>query len=73
MNEEEKTNNKNTYKIKTIYISNILYLIFAIILLWTLVSSTIQSFKCESLTQTQIFKNIPNSFVMNWYECDKKF
>lgn len=54
-------------KLKTIAKS-----IFYLIILWGVISSYIQRFKCENLTETQLFKRIPNSFVCDWVECDKK-
>lgn len=40
-----------------------------IILLWVGVTTIIQMFKCPELTQTEIFLNIPKSFMLNWKNC----
>ena len=46
-------------------------ILFFSVLIWTSISSLIQRFKCESLTETELFKHIPNSFVCNWQNCAK--
>ncbi len=54
-------------------ITNILYIIFVSFWIWMSITSTIQGFKCDSMTRTQLFKRIPQSFVCNWIECDNKY
>lgn len=49
---------------------NILHIIFFILVLWIAMSSMIQRFKCDSLTETQLFKLLPNNFVFDWKECE---
>lgn len=49
--------------------NKVFYYLFLIIILWIVVSSTVQRFKCPEMTETQLFLHIPNSFVCNWYQC----
>lgn len=51
------------------YAKSVIEIMFIIILLWIGITSTIQRFKCDKLTDTQIFKKIPNSFILEWEEC----
>ncbi|MEY3501220.1 MAG: hypothetical protein RL308_2893 [Bacteroidota bacterium] len=37
--------------------------------LWIACSGIIQAFKCPKMTQTELFLNIPNSFICNWKNC----
>lgn len=39
------------------------------IALWIACSGIIQAFKCSKMTQTELFLNIPNSFICNWKNC----
>jgi len=48
-----------------------LAIIFIILCLWISITSTIQRFKCDTMTETQVFKRIPQSFICNWIECNK--
>ena len=40
------------------------------ILVWVAITSIIQRFKCSSLTETELFKRIPDSFILNWQTCE---
>lgn len=62
-------NKMNKLKIKD-YASNELYTVVVAVLLWVAVSSMIQAFKCTDMTQTQLFLNIPKSFVCDWKHCN---
>lgn len=41
-----------------------------IVLLWVAVSVFIQRFACTSMTDTEVFINIPRSFVGDWKQCN---
>lgn len=56
-----KQSNKLAYFLNIIFIS----LIF-----WIAVTTTIQRFKCGKLTETELFKLIPNSFICDWKYCN---
>ena len=58
----------NKVKIKS-YVSNALHTIIAVMLLWIAVSGIIQRFKCPSMTETELFLNIPKYAVFNWKHC----
>jgi hypothetical protein len=45
-------------------------ILFLMIILWTSVTCIIQRFKCPQMTETQLFINIPNSFMTNWKYCN---
>lgn len=47
-------------------INDIIKAIIVIILVWCSLTCTIQAFKNPKLTKTQIFENIPNSFVLDF-------
>lgn len=48
----------------------ILRILGIIILLWISITNIIQSFKCDSMTSTQLFKRLPQSFVLNFKTCN---
>ena len=48
------------------FITNILF----ISALWCAITCGIQAFKCPSLTETQLFLKIPNSFILDFVECE---
>lgn len=58
----------NKLKIRD-YTNNALYIMLAIMVLWVVISSEIQAFKCPGMTQTQLFLHIPRSFICNWKHC----
>lgn len=49
-------------------------LIFGILLMilgiWIGITSGIQRFKCDTLTETQLFKKIPENFILKFQQCD---
>lgn len=51
-------------------ISNILYVVIVAVFLWMAISTTIQRFKCDTMTETQLFLHIPKSFVCDWRHCN---
>ena len=53
-------------------LQSFLYMIFAAIFLWMALTSAIQRFKCDSLTETQLLKRIPYSFVLDFKNCEDK-
>lgn len=58
-------------KIKILnYASEVIYIVIVAALLWVAVSSTIQAFKCTSMTQTQLFLHVPKSFICDWENCN---
>lgn len=64
-----KNNNKmNKNKIED-SISNIIYNVLVVTLLWIAISSFIQRFKCPSMTETELFLHIPKSVVCDWEYC----
>ena len=48
-------------------IKSILVLLF----IWMAITTIIQRFKCQKLTETELFIRIPNSFILDWNECKK--
>jgi hypothetical protein len=48
----------------------ILAILFISLCLWASITCTIQRFKCDTMTETQLFKRIPQSFVCNWIKCN---
>lgn len=50
-------------------IKKIVLIIFIIFILWITVSSGIQRFKCDVLTETQLLKELPNNFLYKFKEC----
>lgn len=50
-------------------IKEIIAFIVIAINLWIACSGIIQAFKCTKMTQTELFLNIPNSFICDWKEC----
>jgi hypothetical protein len=53
--------------------NNAIYILSLLILLssmWIPVSSAIQKYKCARLTHVELFARIPNSFILDWKECD---
>ena len=51
-------------------ISNALYFVLVAVFMWVAVSSMIQRFKCDTMTETQLFLHIPQSFVCDWRHCN---
>lgn len=47
-------------------ISNTITVLIVAVSLWTAITCFIQAFENPSLTQTQLFENIPNSFVLDF-------
>lgn len=56
-----------------ISIKEVLYIIFASLCIWISITSAIQGFKCDSMTQEQLFKRIPHSIVCDFISCDNKY
>ena len=50
-------------------IFKIIYWFTIIICLHISVTSIIQAIKCSKMTQSELFLNIPNSFMLNWNKC----
>jgi len=46
------------------------YALLIMLWLWTSGTCCVQAFKCPQMTQTQLFLNIPNSFVCDWKNCN---
>lgn len=44
--------------------------IFTVITIWVAISTFVQAFKCPSMSQTELFINIPKSFVCDWNNCN---
>lgn len=42
------------------------YGLFLVVSLWIALTCTIQRFICPSMTETELFLNIPQSIVCNW-------
>lgn len=47
-------------------ITNIIWFILVLLLLWIGVTSTIAAFKNPKLTETELFLRIPKSFILNF-------
>lgn len=48
-------------------INNVLFnWVLPALLGWVLLTTTIQAFKNDNLTNTQLFKRIPNSFILDF-------
>ncbi len=45
---------------------NIILCIITVVVLWLSITTTIQAFKCPSMTQTELFLNIPKTMVLNF-------
>lgn len=41
-----------------------------VIAIWIGITSGIQRFMCDSLTETQLFKKIPENFILKFQHCD---
>ena len=65
----ERFADKVFYKIKD-YASNALYTVLVAVFLWVAISSMIQRFKCDTMTETQLFLHIPKSFMCDWKHCN---
>lgn len=50
----------------------IILTLIAISFIWVAITSTIQRFKCDSLTETQILKRAPQSFILNFKICNNE-
>ena len=74
-------NNKNMRKTRLqsmlsgtiLSVKEVLYIIFAALCIWISITSAIQGFKCDSMTQAQLFKRIPHSIVCDFITCDNKY
>ena len=51
-------------------IVKLVYVLLIIISLWLSTTNIIQAIKCPKMTYTELFLNIPNSFMLNWSECN---
>ena len=54
-------------------IKEVLYLILAALFIWIAITCAIQGFKCDSMTQAQLFKRIPHTVVLDFITCDNKY
>jgi hypothetical protein len=50
-------------------IENVLYALLLLAILWVVLSTTIQRFKCPKMTETELFLRIPKSIIGNWESC----
>lgn len=50
-------------------LENSIAIILTLCIIWIAISSTIQRFKCISLTETEILIRIPKSFILDWKNC----
>lgn len=50
-------------------IVNTLYILLIAMILWIVISTMIQAFKCTELTQTELLLHIPKSFICVWEYC----
>ena len=55
---------------KDFILNVLLRYVFIIAILWILISSAIQAFKCPKYTRTELFLRIPQSYICNWTECE---
>ena len=55
----------NKYKRRSIFFG-----VITILSAWLSLTTTIQAFKCPSMTQTELFLKIPKSFIFDWVECE---
>ena len=68
---KNKNNNNKLEKNKIKdYAISMLYNVLAAVFLWVGITSTIQRFKCPSMTETELLLHIPNSFVCDWTHCE---
>ena len=49
--------------------TKLIYALLLVIMLWLLITTMIQRFKCSKLTETELFLILPNSFIMDWHKC----
>ena len=50
-------------------ISNIVVVLVFIIVLWIAISTSVQSFLCPKMTQTELLLHTVKSFIFNWNKC----
>lgn len=50
-------------------IGNFLLIVVYGIVIWTIITCTVQRFKCVKLTETELFLKIPHSFICEWEPC----
>lgn len=55
-------------KIKN-YCHNFMFVLILFFGFWFTLTNIIQAFKCEKMTQTELFLNIPKSILLNFKEC----
>lgn len=51
-------------------LTKVLIALFMVAVLWTGLVNVIQSFKCTSMTRTQIFLRIPKSIILDFKTCE---
>ena len=51
-------------------VKTLLYYIMVVIIMWIAISSLVQAAKCPSMSQTELFLRIPQSFVGDWQNCE---
>jgi acyl-ACP thioesterase len=49
---------------------HLLYILLVAVLLWAVISTMIQAFKCPELSQTELLLHIPKSFICAWEHCN---
>ena len=47
-------------------LANTIRMLFIMIFLWIAVTVTIQRFKCTKMSETELFLEIPNNFVLKF-------
>lgn len=47
----------------------IVRIILIVVFVWVAITLNIQRFMCTKLTETEIFLNIPKSFICNFKKC----
>jgi hypothetical protein len=60
-------------KNKLTFYRNLFWSIYGLVLsvlIWVGITCTIQRFKCPQMTETQLYLNIPHSFVCDWKYCE---
>ena len=45
-------------------------ILIGLMLFWVALTTAIQRFKCDKLTETQLLKRTPESVMCNWQVCD---
>ena len=49
-------------------IKEVLYMMLTVLLLWVVVTNTIQAFKCPKMTPTELLLHLPKTIIGDWQQ-----